>query len=53
MIQEKPIIDLKKISVIFDTKNGDFLAVDRVSLEVIAGEFICLLGPSDVENRLS
>ena len=46
MVQEKPIIDLKKISVIFNTKSGDFLAVDRVSLEVEPGEFICLLGPS-------
>ena len=46
MVQEKPIIDLNKISVIFNTKSGDFLAVDRVSLEVEPGEFICLLGPS-------
>ena len=46
MVQEDPIIDVKKTSVIFNTKSGDFLAVDRVSLKVQSGEFICLLGPS-------
>ena len=46
MVQKNTVIDLKKISVIFNTKSGDFLAVDRVSLEVKSGEFICLLGPS-------
>jgi NitT/TauT family transport system ATP-binding protein len=29
-----------------DIRFGDFHAVDRVSLEIAAGEFVCLLGPS-------
>ena len=46
MSPKKPIISADEISVIFDTKGGEFLAVDRVSLQVETGEFICLLGPS-------
>ena len=39
-------IDINNITVIFDTKDGEFLAVDRVSFKVATGEFVCLLGPS-------
>src|SRR5437868_14461345 len=37
-----PILELRRISKRF----GDFLAVDELSLEIAAGEFLTLLGAS-------
>jgi NitT/TauT family transport system ATP-binding protein len=39
-------IDVANVSIVFDTRNGQVVAVDRVSFEVKRGEFVCLLGPS-------
>ena len=39
-------IDVSKLSIVFDTKNGPLIAVDRVSFRVSRGAFVCLLGPS-------
>ncbi len=39
-------IDVANVSIVFDTRNGQVVAVDRVSFEVKHGEFVCLLGPS-------
>jgi len=38
----KPYLQIDRLS----KKFGDFLALDRVSLDVFEGEFICFLGPS-------
>ena len=39
-------IDVNDLSIVFDARNGQVVAVDRVSFQVSQGEFICLLGPS-------
>ncbi|MEM9392322.1 MAG: ABC transporter ATP-binding protein [Pseudomonadota bacterium] len=39
-------IDVHNLSIVFDTPEGEFTAVDRVSFQARPGEFLCLLGPS-------
>ncbi|MGE3149177.1 MAG: ABC transporter ATP-binding protein [Pseudorhodoplanes sp.] len=39
-------VDLKNISMVFDTKGGKFEAIKDVSLSIPAGQFVSLLGPS-------
>jgi len=39
-------IDVSHLSIVFDGPNGQVFAVDRASLQVSRGEFICILGPS-------
>jgi NitT/TauT family transport system ATP-binding protein len=39
-------ISVKKISVIFGQSDKEFLAVDRVSIDIKPGEFVCIVGPS-------
>jgi NitT/TauT family transport system ATP-binding protein len=39
-------IEVANVSIVFDTRKGQVIAVDRVSFEVKHGEFVCLLGPS-------
>lgn len=41
---EKLVLD--DVSKSFHTKRGSVLALDRVSLNVLEGEFVCLVGPS-------
>jgi NitT/TauT family transport system ATP-binding protein len=44
--QDAVEIDVANVSIVFDTRNGQVVAVDRVSFDVKRGEFVCLLGPS-------
>jgi NitT/TauT family transport system ATP-binding protein len=44
--QDAVEIDVANVSIVFDTRNGQVVAVDRVSFNVKHGEFVCLLGPS-------
>lgn len=37
---------IEEVSKTFHTATGDVLALDRVSLQVNEGEFVCLVGPS-------
>ena len=39
-------LSVQNVSKSFRTKDGTVLALDRVSLDVTEGEFVCLLGPS-------
>lgn len=39
-------ISLRNLDIVFDTKSGPHTAVAGASLEILPGEFICLLGPS-------
>ena len=39
-------IQINDASVVFEGRKGQTIAVDRVSLQVTTGEFVCLLGPS-------
>ncbi|HZE39282.1 MAG TPA: ABC transporter ATP-binding protein [Stackebrandtia sp.] len=46
MTDEAPLIALKNVSQVFDTKRGKVPAVRDVSLEVNAGDVLCLVGES-------
>ena len=39
-------INIEAVSVVFGAGESSHLAVDRVQLEIPAGQFVCLLGPS-------
>jgi len=39
-------IRVENVSIIFGEGEASFIAVDRVSTEIAAGEFVCILGPS-------
>lgn len=45
-VQSDVVIEVSDASIVFDAEQKQTIAVDRVSLEVHRGEFICLLGPS-------
>lgn len=40
------IIRVENLSIVFDVPRGEVIAVDRVSLAVMPGEFVSLVGPS-------
>ncbi len=39
-------ISVDNVSILFGEGDNTFLAVDRVSTEIAAGEFVCIVGPS-------
>jgi NitT/TauT family transport system ATP-binding protein len=39
-------IDVADVSIVFDSPKGQVIAADRVSFQIMRGEFVCLLGPS-------
>ena len=39
-------IDVSRLSIVFDGPQGQVFAVDRASLQVARGQFICILGPT-------
>ena len=39
-------IRVSDLSIVFDTPQGQVIAVDRVTFGVNAGEFVCIVGPS-------
>ncbi|MGY4287460.1 NitT/TauT family transport system ATP-binding protein [Bradyrhizobium sp. LM2.7] len=43
---KQPAIQVSNLSIVFDTNRGQMIAVDRVSFDVAAGEFVCIVGPS-------
>ncbi|MDE5440645.1 ATP-binding cassette domain-containing protein [Bradyrhizobium sp. CSA207] len=45
-VSEQPAIQVSNLSIVFDTNRGQMIAVDRVSFDVAAGEFVCIVGPS-------
>jgi NitT/TauT family transport system ATP-binding protein len=45
-LSDQPVIEARELSVIFPNGNGGLHALDRVSFEVRAQEFLCILGPS-------
>ncbi|MET4255217.1 NitT/TauT family transport system ATP-binding protein [Bradyrhizobium sp. S3.12.5] len=42
----RAIIRVEDLSIVFDVPRGQVIAVDRVSLAVMPGEFVSLVGPS-------
>ncbi|SFJ03862.1 ABC transporter ATP-binding protein [Bradyrhizobium sp. Gha] len=43
---QEAIIRVDDLSIVFDVPRGEVIAVDRVSLAVLPGEFVSLVGPS-------
>jgi nitrate ABC transporter ATP-binding subunit len=41
-----PFLEIKNVSKVYPTANGDYTVLDNVNLNVQAGEFICLIGHS-------
>ena len=41
-----PLLEFEEVSKIYPLPSGDVVALDRVSLEVPAGDFIAVMGPS-------
>lgn len=39
-------IEIKDVSLLFKDSDKEFLALDKVSLKVCEGEFVCIIGPS-------
>ena len=46
MTTRSPKVRVSEVSVTFESHGHAVLALDRISLEVAAGEFLCLVGPS-------
>lgn len=48
MAGEKRTVKLKidKVSKVFDTRNGEMIALNEISLDIRENEFICVVGPS-------
>ena len=42
----KPVLELKNISKKYQHKNGEILAIDKISFDVNKGEFVSIIGPS-------
>jgi peptide/nickel transport system ATP-binding protein len=42
----KPLLDIEQLSVDFQTSNGSLNAINQVSLQIGAGEIVCLVGES-------
>jgi NitT/TauT family transport system ATP-binding protein len=45
-VERKAAIAVSNLSIVFDTRRGQTIAVDRVSFEVSYGEFVSIVGPS-------
>lgn len=45
-IQTSGQISIKEITLTYNQSGKSFLAVDNFSLEIMSGEFVCLIGPS-------
>jgi NitT/TauT family transport system ATP-binding protein len=46
MAARSPKVAVREVSVTFESHGQPVLALDRISLEVAAGEFLCVVGPS-------
>jgi NitT/TauT family transport system ATP-binding protein len=53
--RKQPAIQVSNLSIVFDTKRGQMIAVDRVSFDVAPGEFVCIsgCGKSTVLNTIA
>jgi NitT/TauT family transport system ATP-binding protein len=46
MAARPPKVAVREVSVTFESRGQPLVALDRISLEVAAGEFLCIVGPS-------
>jgi len=45
-MDETPLIRLVDVSKVYHLESGDFIALDHISLDIMDGEFVALMGPS-------
>jgi len=45
-MDETPLIRLADVSKVYHLESGDFTALDHISLDIMEGEFVALMGPS-------
>lgn len=45
-MDEKPLIELSEVTKVYSLPSGDVTALDRVSLTIMEGEFVAIMGPS-------
>jgi putative ABC transport system ATP-binding protein len=45
-VDEKPLIELAEVTKVYSLPSGDVVALDRVSLTIMEGEFVAIMGPS-------
>jgi len=45
-VDEKPLIELSEVTKVYSLPSGDVTALDRVSLTIMEGEFVAIMGPS-------
>ncbi len=43
---EASVLRVNDVSKVFESARGQYVALERVSLVIQKGEFLCLLGPS-------
>jgi hypothetical protein len=46
MARRSPKVVVSEVSLILETRGQPVVALDRISLDVAAGEFLCIVGPS-------
>ena len=45
-LENRPIIELREVNKFYKSAAGDFLALDKVDLQIEAGEFVSIIGKS-------
>ncbi len=48
----KNILKIRNISKIYQAKNGEINALDKISFDVQKGEFVSIIGPSRLPENL-
>ena len=46
-----PEIEIQGVTKSYETREGSFLALEEVNLDVEKNEFICVVGPSGQQDR--
>ena len=46
-----PHIEIRNVSVVYDTPSGEIPGVAGVSFNIEASEFLCIVGPSAAVSR--
>jgi NitT/TauT family transport system ATP-binding protein len=46
MATRQPKVRVRDVSVVFESHGRRVVALDRITLDVVAGEFVCIVGPS-------
>ena len=44
LLENRPIIELREVNKYYKSAAGDFLALDKVDLQIEAGDFVSIIG---------